>query len=117
MLFFFPQVSGRALKDSVRIVTKFSDMEETFSPQNSLRFVNIHLFSNFNFASFYCKHLYYTPAQSLIQYQTNWGREEKVEKRKASQNENMRMCGHCFLTSQTLKLPGDRIVAVANLCN
>lgn len=31
-------VSGRALKDSVRIVTKFSDMEETFSPQNSLRY-------------------------------------------------------------------------------
>lgn len=31
-------VSGRALKDSVRIVTKFSDMEEAFSPLNSLRY-------------------------------------------------------------------------------
>lgn len=33
------QVSGRALKDSVRIATKFSDMEETYSSQNIVRFV------------------------------------------------------------------------------
>ncbi|GFZ07397.1 trigger factor type chaperone family protein [Actinidia rufa] len=31
-------VSGRALKDSVRIVTKFSDMEATYSSLNSLRY-------------------------------------------------------------------------------
>ncbi|XP_057464400.1 trigger factor-like protein TIG, Chloroplastic [Actinidia eriantha] len=31
-------VSGRALKDSIRIVTKFSDMEATYSSLNSLRY-------------------------------------------------------------------------------
>ncbi|THG21690.1 hypothetical protein TEA_000319 [Camellia sinensis var. sinensis] len=31
-------VTGRALKDSIRIVTKFSDMEETYSSLNSLRY-------------------------------------------------------------------------------
>ncbi|KAE9456468.1 hypothetical protein C3L33_11555, partial [Rhododendron williamsianum] len=31
-------VSGRALKDSVRIATKFSDMEETYSSQNLVRY-------------------------------------------------------------------------------
>lgn len=31
-------VTGRALRDSVRIVTKFSDMEETYSSLNSLRY-------------------------------------------------------------------------------
>lgn len=41
LLFFFfvPQVTGRALRDSVRIVTKFSDMEKAYSSHNSLRFV------------------------------------------------------------------------------
>ena len=34
------QVTGRALKDSVRIITKFSDMEKTYSALSSLRFVN-----------------------------------------------------------------------------
>ncbi|OWM81318.1 hypothetical protein CDL15_Pgr007356 [Punica granatum] len=31
-------VSGRALKDSVRIVTKYSDMEQAYSSQSSLRY-------------------------------------------------------------------------------
>lgn len=31
-------VTGRALRDSVRIVTKFSDMEQTYSSLNSLRY-------------------------------------------------------------------------------
>lgn len=31
-------VTGRALNDSIRIVTKFSDMEETYSSQKSLRY-------------------------------------------------------------------------------
>lgn len=38
-IFLGSQVSGRALKDSVRIATKFSDMEETYSSQNIVRFV------------------------------------------------------------------------------
>ncbi|XP_052208061.1 trigger factor-like protein TIG, Chloroplastic [Diospyros lotus] len=33
-----PSVTGRALKDSIRIVTKFSDMEKTYSSLNSLRY-------------------------------------------------------------------------------
>lgn len=35
---FFGQVSGKALKDSVRIVTKFSEMEDTYMSLGSLRF-------------------------------------------------------------------------------
>lgn len=32
-------MTGRALRDSVRIATKFSEMEKNYSSRNSLRFV------------------------------------------------------------------------------
>ncbi|KAG6689349.1 hypothetical protein I3842_11G170000 [Carya illinoinensis] len=35
---FVLQVTGKALRDSVRIVTKFSDMEQTYSSLNTLRY-------------------------------------------------------------------------------
>lgn len=44
-------MAGRALNDSIRIVTKFSDMEETYSSQKFLRYVRYASFM----ALFICK--------------------------------------------------------------
>lgn len=44
------QMTGKALEDSIRIVTKFSEMENTYSSLNSLRFVKVLTSSNFTLA-------------------------------------------------------------------